>query len=170
MPAVNQGHCALFRNYESRQASYNPTVIQAVRVVWAIPGLFPSVHIGPELIQEELVSVANGFYNPTLEILKEAHQVFGPDATVSCILSLASSGTPVAKDSEQLALDCEKTADEVLRRIGRLGVYFRFSADYGLEFNGLDGCIHSSEKNSRVTLDQLCELVLEVSRENTYNS
>jgi len=170
MPAVNQGHCALFRNYESRQASYNPTIIQVVRVVWAIPDVFPSVHVGPAHLKEELVSAANGFYNPTLEVLKEAHQAFGPDATVSCLLSLASSGTPTAQDLGKLAVDCEKTADEVLRRIGRLGVYFRFSADHGLEFDGLDACIHSSEKDSSVTLDQLCEHISESFRVNAYNS
>lgn len=189
MTAVNLGHSAILRSYPSRQASYNPTLIEAIKVVWATPGLFPPVHIGPGLVQQELVSAVNGFNNPTLEALKEVHQIFGPDAKVSCLLSLGAGRAPVrsfvsnetspSKTLEQLASDCEKTADEIQRRIGRLGVYFRFSVDRGLDFDtplspmgsitahtgqyllddhvnsGLDACIRSSDHDSRVTLEQL---------------
>ena len=204
MAAINLGHCSLFRNYESRQSSYNPTVIQAIRAVWATPGLFPSVRIGPGVMEEEIVSAASGFNNPTLEILKEAHQAFGPDATVSCLLSLGagrvairsvtSDGTPASKALEQLAMDCEKTADEVQRRIGRLGIYFRFSVDRGLDFDGsfspmgnitahtgqyllddavnrgIDTCIQSSERDSRVTLEQICKMNSHTSSPNANSS
>lgn len=195
MAAVNMSRCGLFRNYECRQTSYNPTIVEAIRVVWANPGLFPSVSIGTGIVQEELVSATSGFNNPTLEVLKEVHQAFGPDATVSCLLSLGAGRAPIRsmmidvtaipKALEQLAMDCEKTADEVERRIGRLGVYFRFSVDRGLEFDtpsspmgsitahtgqylldvgvnkNLDSCIRSCEKESRVTLEQLCKNISE---------
>jgi len=185
------GRCALFRNYQARQASYNPTIVEAVRVVWATPGLFSSVQVGPGIVQEELVSASSGFNNPTLEVLKEVHQTFGLDATVSCLLSLGAGRAPISSVSadgiaipkalEQLAMDGEKTAEEVERRVGRLGVYFRFSVDRGLEFDKLslpvgkitahagqylldstvskniDSCIRSCEKESRVSLDQICE-------------
>lgn len=191
MSAVNLSHCALFRNYASRQASHNPTVVQAIRAVWATPGMFSSIHIGPGNFPEEIVSAVTGFNNPILEVLKEAHSVFGPDATVSCLLSLGAGRAPIrsissdglntSKILEQLAMDCEKTAEEAGRRIGRLDIYFRFSVDRGLEFdtphspiesitahtgqylldegvsNGLDGCIRSCEKKGRATLEQLCE-------------
>ena len=191
MAAVNLGRSALFRNYKTRQVSYTPTVIEAIRVVWATPGVFPSIRVGPGLVQEELVSAANGFNNPTLEVLKEVHQVFGPDATVSCILSLgagratvhsvSSDGKGPSRTLEQLAMDCERTADEIQRRIGKLEVYFRFSVDRGLDFDspsspmghitahtgqylledsvssGLDNCIRACESSSRVSLEQLCE-------------
>jgi len=192
MAAANLGRCRLFRNYESRQASFNPTIIEAIKVVWATPGLFPPVNIGLGIVQEELVSAASGFNNPTLEVIKEAHQVFGSDASISCLMSLGagraaisavgSDGNTSIKTLEQLAMDCENTADEVQRRIGRLGIYFRFSVDRGLDFDTpssstgkiaahtaqyllgdrvssrLDICIVSAEQESRVTLEQLCEL------------
>jgi len=192
MAAANLGHCRLFRNYESRQASFNPTIIEAIKVVWATPGLFPPVPIGLGFLQEELVSAASGFNNPALEVIKEAHQVFGSDASISCLMSLGagraaisavgSDGNTSVKTLEQLAMDCENTADEVQRRLGRLGIYFRFSVDHGLDFDTpsssigkiaahtaqyllgdqvssrLDACIVSAEQESRVTLEQLCRL------------
>ena len=190
MTAANLGRCRLFRNYESRQASYNPTIVQAIKVVWATPGLFPPVSIGTDILAEDLVSAAHGFNNPTLEVIKEAHQVFGPDGSVSLLMSLGTGRTAVhaiendgrtsVKTLEQLAMDCEHTADEVERRIGRLGIYYRFSVDHGLEFDTpsnsmgrisahttqyllgdyvnrrLDACIASAEKESSTTLEQLC--------------
>jgi hypothetical protein len=190
MAAANLGHCRLFRNYKSRQASYNPTIVQAIRVVWATPGRFPPTSVGIDILKEDLVSAANGFNNPTIEVIKEVHQVFGPDGSVSCLMSLGAGraairtiendGMTSMRTLEQLAMDCERTADEVERRIGRLGVYFRFSVDQGLDFDTvsssmgkifthtaqyllgdsvsdrLDVCIASAEKESTITLEQLC--------------
>ena len=191
MAAANLGRCRLFRNYESRQASYNPTIVQAIRVAWATPGLFPPASVGIDIFAEDLVSATHGFNNPTLEVIKEAHQVFGSNACVSSLMSLGAGraavraiendGSTSIKTLEQLAMDCEHTADEVERRIGRLGIYFRFSVDHGLELDTpsssmgkisahttqyllgdhvssrLDVCIGSAEKESPVTLEQLCK-------------
>jgi hypothetical protein len=137
----------LFRNYRSRRVSYIPTILQAIHASWASPNLFLPVTIGPENLEEELIS-AIGFNNPSLEAIKEACDVFGPEARISCFLSLgagrpimphslssASSTTSILKTFEQLATGCESVAKEMDRRIGRLGIYFRLSVDRGLDFS-----------------------------------
>jgi hypothetical protein len=136
----------LLRNYRSRQVSYVPTILQAIRISWATPNLFLPVIIGPENLEEELIS-AIGFNNPSLEVIKEAFDVFGPEARISCFLSIGA-GRPIVPHSlspdantarvlqtfEQLATDCETVAKEMDRRIGRRGIYFRLSVDRGLDF------------------------------------
>jgi hypothetical protein len=152
MSASNIGQCHFIRTYKARHVSHNPTIFEAVRATWASPSLFTPIRIGPSLRQEEMISATQGFNNPTLECMKEALDLFGPDAFVSCLLSVGA-GKPAVKslrlgastsseaDSaqynlatlERLALDCENTANEVQRRIGMLGIYYRFSVERGLE-------------------------------------
>ncbi|CAG8642898.1 14138_t:CDS:2, partial [Acaulospora colombiana] len=120
-------------------------------------------------LEEEIVSAVHGYNNPTLEVLKEALDVFGSNAYLSCLLSLGAgkgiiksfgagasgaggaAGAP-REDSpetgknesnnpmsilEQLTTDGESIAEEASRRIGNLGVYFRFSVTRGLDFDDL---------------------------------
>lgn len=195
IPTMSEGHFVLYRNYKASQVTtYNPTIVQAIRLVWTTPSLFPLLENEPRIPQEyflDVVNASNGFSNPILEVLKEVHGVFGPNATVSCLLSLGAGRAPLLsmvttgsiapKSLEQLAIDSERTASEVERRIGRIGVYFRLSVDRGLELDDLsksmsrivahtrqylldedvnktlDSCIRSSEMESHITLNQLCE-------------
>lgn len=177
----------VFRNYESRQSSYNPTIIEAVRVAWATPGLFSPIRVGIS-IQEELVSAVNGFSNPTLEAVREAELVFGKDRTVSTVLSLGVGRRLSIPSSEgaaiQIAQETELTAENFQRRFGMLGIYFRFSVDQILEKQGadlethfasvtaytreylagdtvnrsLDSYLKTSGHTSTTSLDRFCEL------------
>ncbi|KIM26362.1 hypothetical protein M408DRAFT_313754, partial [Serendipita vermifera MAFF 305830] len=82
--------CRMFRNYQSKQFSYNPTIVEAVRACWATPGLFSSIFIrsGPQ--SEEIISAVNGFNNPTLQAVQEARELYGINRAVSAVLSLGS--------------------------------------------------------------------------------
>ncbi|CAG7851691.1 SubName: Full=Uncharacterized protein {ECO:0000313/EMBL:CCA68726.1} [Serendipita indica DSM 11827] len=190
LSTANIAACRLLRNYPTRSAPVNMTIAQAIKLAWATPGLFSPVFVGPDESRgENLISSVNGYNNPTLVAIKEAFDLFGPDARVSCLLSLGSGKAAVrslgATESdvystlEQLAVDCEATAEEVQRRIGSLGVYSRFSVERGLEFirsedgvNGIlshtkiylegdavsaamDNCLRTAEFPSAVTLEQL---------------
>jgi hypothetical protein len=83
-------------------------------------------------MKEELVSAVNGFSNPTLEGITEAHEAFGGVRMISSILSLGA-GSPEASATvvERVARETEITAESLQRRFGKLGIYFRFSVDHG---------------------------------------
>jgi hypothetical protein len=167
MSTSDLGQCRLYRSYPVRNTAlnYKPTVIETLRTAWATPNLFSPVRMGPLYREEGFISAVHGHNNPILEVMKEALNVFGPNAHLSCLLSLGT-GKSIIKSSrsgdigaggaagvfredfaaserdkainmttlEQLTTDGEGIAEEVSRRIGNLGVYFRFSVTRGLSF------------------------------------
>jgi hypothetical protein len=179
----------MFRSYGSARSSYNPTILEAVHASWATPGIFSSIRLGANLMREEIVSAVNGFNNPTLEVIKEAKDIFGKERRVSCLLSLGAGQAEVrstaSKDyTTKTAQDTETIARESQRRLGSLGIYFRFSVERGMDLEcaigeetfgaiathtsvylegddnakRLDRFITISGSTNRVTLDHLCEL------------
>lgn len=92
-------------------------------------------------MREEIVSAVNGFNNPIMEVIKEAKEIFGKDQRVSCLLSLGAGQSHIRSVSstnyvKETAEDTETIAREVQRALGTLGVYFRFSVDYGADPEG----------------------------------
>ena len=136
MSAAGIGRWRSLRNYESRQSSYNPTIVQALRVAMAVPGVFTPVFIGSELMQEKLISAVPAFINPTLEAIKEVKESYSPDRKISIILSLGSGKGALSNDihsSNTVTQQAETSADDFQRRWGNLLIYFRLSVDRGLE-------------------------------------
>lgn len=135
----------MFRNYRaSFQASYDPTIIEALRAACATPGWIASAFVGPMGVEEELVSAMNGFNNPTKEVIEEAYKLFGAEHRISCLLSLGSGkrgaislentqSNAHPSISAQIASDSENVAEETKKQLGRLKIYYRFSVDVGLE-------------------------------------
>lgn len=177
----------MFRNYESRNSTYNPTIIEAVQAAWATPGFLPPARLGNAPLLEELTSAINGFHNPTFEAIKEAHEIFGRERKISSVLSLGSGkrtsvSLPIAV---QVAQETEITAENLQRRFGALGVYFRFSVEDEMLFDpvdieghfgsitthtrkyidgdavnsSIDSYLKVSDHTSTVTLDRLCKYV-----------
>jgi hypothetical protein len=143
MAAADLSHCRMLRNYDSAHSSYNPTIIEAVRIAWATPGLFSSIQVGPSLMQEVLISAVNSVNNPTPKVVEEAHNAFGKDRRVSCLVSLGT-GKPVIRSlstgglvpDQMVARETETTAEQSKRRYAGLGIYFRLSVERGLDFEG----------------------------------
>lgn len=201
---VQMGHCRMFKNYTSLPMSQEATIFEAMLATWTTPGLLSPVLIGPKGREEEVVSAVNGFCNPTQECIAEAYKIFGAERNISCLLSLGSgrrgpislemtasnsgleptgrragnSGQPLGW---QVIVDCESIDEQLQRRIRRLGVYYRFSVDSGLEghklFKGgfgiiashstayfstevissqMDDCLKAAEKSGGVTLERIC--------------
>jgi hypothetical protein len=129
MSAVNMTNCRMLRSYDSRHSSYNPTIIEAISIAWATPGLFEPVRVGAEHSQEELISAVDGYNNPTIQAIKEAYEAFGKDKRVCFLLSLGPGRAPlrslgVDKPSiaEKTIRDTESTADQLRRRYSCLQV------------------------------------------------
>jgi predicted acylesterase/phospholipase RssA len=140
MSAVNMTNCRILRSYKSRHSSYDPTIIEAICISWAIPGLFEPVRVGPEHMREELISAVDGYNNPTMQAIKEVYEAFGRDKRVCFLLSLGSGRSSLRSLSldrssiaQDTVRDTESTADQLQRRYSCLKIYFRLSVDQNLE-------------------------------------
>jgi hypothetical protein len=130
----------MFRSYESKHTSYNPTIIEAIRACWANVGLFSSIRVGPPSHQEELISAVNGFNNPSLEAAREAQDSFENTRLFSTFLSLGSGERdPLSISSNSLLQRVVRQTVSVEESTARsLGIsYFRFSPPSTIEDNSL---------------------------------
>src|SRR5258706_16135266 len=83
----------LFRTYVSpRHASYNCTIVEAIRATTAEDPFFPSIEIGD--IKETFISVGSGINSPVKAVLEEAMSIF-PNQRISCVLSIGSGAQGV---------------------------------------------------------------------------
>ena len=141
MSAVDMTNCRMLRSYDSRHSTYNPTIIEAISIAWATPGLFSSVRVGSEFALEELISGVDGFNNPTFQAVKEAHEIFGSNMRMGCLLSLGA-GKPLLRSTsidrqdllQRTVRDTEVIVEQMRRRYAGLRVYFRLSVDRDLTY------------------------------------
>jgi hypothetical protein len=92
-------------------------------------------------MQEVLMGAVNSANNPTLQAVEEAHNAFGKDQRVCCLLSLGN-GKPLIHPlsagglnvDEMIARDTEATAEQLKMRYAELGIYFRMSMDRNVDF------------------------------------
>jgi predicted acylesterase/phospholipase RssA len=143
-PLVDMKFCRLFRNFNTQHVSENPTIVEAIMATCSTLDIFEPVPVGLDRRKEDFVSGSYSAANPINELIKEAHELFGPERAVSCIMSVGVGGTPFvslahhpttidAKLLETVATNAEKVAEEVERRLGKLNVYFRFTVNRGLD-------------------------------------
>ena len=136
MAATDMTRCRMLRSYDSGHISHNLTVLEALCISWADPGLFSPVLVGKDLMREELVSAVDGYNNPTLKAIEEAYNAFGKDQKVCLLLSLGAGEATVRSLSwdredlgQMIARDTEASAEQLKRRYSGLRVYFRLSVD-----------------------------------------
>jgi hypothetical protein len=180
----------MFRNYPSEQLHRDVTFVEAIQATWTTPTLISPILIGPR--SGEAFSAVLGFGNPMLEAIREAHRVFGVQARVSILLNLGSGHRGVISAinkrtwvdvGDQAIRDCEVIAEDIQRRLGNFGIYYRLSVDHGLDrwtldhdgigaiishvetylsrtdpSNKLNQCISASQRVSTVSLERICTL------------
>jgi hypothetical protein len=93
----------------------------------------------------EYIGTSLGATNPVREVITEAHSLFGGDCGVASLLSLGtghpgvisfpSGGGDLNSVMLDMMNDCEQRAQEIERQIGRVGIYFRFSVEQGMQSN-----------------------------------
>jgi hypothetical protein len=99
---------------------------------------------------------AGGAANPIHEVINEAHLLFGEDSSVSCLLSLgtghpgiitlpsAGGEATLHRMMRNMMDDCEQRAQEIEERIGRVGIYSRFSVEQGMQNDHTGGPIDAA--------------------------
>jgi len=106
--------------------------------------MFSPVTSGSGYDKREYIGVSVGAINPVRDVITEAHSLFGGDSSVASLLSLGAghpgvitfpSGDGVDPDKAMRGMmkDCEQRAQEIERQIGRVGVYYRFSVEQGMQ-------------------------------------
>ncbi|KIM27322.1 hypothetical protein M408DRAFT_311186 [Serendipita vermifera MAFF 305830] len=143
------GSICILRNYSSRQdQTPNLTITEAVLATLAIPPFFNSTQVLKNASTFDYIGADWTLSNPTQEIVAEAHESFGAEEKVACLLSLGCGhagifATPETSAIsewnrllERLAMDGERKAESIGSQMGRLGLYHRFNVRGGLERAG----------------------------------
>ncbi|KAH8794387.1 acyl transferase/acyl hydrolase/lysophospholipase, partial [Flagelloscypha sp. PMI_526] len=131
-----------FRNYRSRKhGSYNCKIWEAARATTSHPSSFNSIRIGPFRSPEDYVGAGFGFNNPIEVVIDETKSWFPLSSHVHIVLSLGAGhpgifGPPRPSDGwasvlENIAVDCERTANRIAQRNGN--GYFRLNVSQGLQ-------------------------------------
>jgi hypothetical protein len=135
----------VLRTYQVRsQVPFTITVIDAALASCSAQPDFAPVSSGSGYKQKVYIAAGLGANNPVSDVITEAHELFGGDSSVAFLLSLGTGhpGTiPIPPDGDvdmhklmrDMMNDCEQRAQEVERRLGRVGIYFRFSVQQGMQ-------------------------------------
>jgi hypothetical protein len=135
----------ILRTYQVRsQLPSTITVIDAALASCSAQPDFAPVSSGSGYKKKVYVAAGLGASNPVSDLITEAHELFGGDSSVSFVLSIGAGhpGTiPIPPDGSvdmhrlmrDMMNDCEQRAQEVERRLGRVGIYFRFSVQQGMQ-------------------------------------
>ncbi|KIM29933.1 hypothetical protein M408DRAFT_328392 [Serendipita vermifera MAFF 305830] len=134
------------RTYPIRGHRPTPiTVIEAVLATCATQPDFSPISLGDHHKKREYIGASLGANNPVLQVIQEAHSLFGGDSGVASILSMGTghpgvisyrSGdteTGLHKTMRDIMNDCEQRAQQIEQQIGRTGVYSRFSVEQGMQ-------------------------------------
>jgi hypothetical protein len=153
--------CQWFRTYSSRNSEVECSVIEALSASMALMTIFSPVLVGPEYAAEEFSGGGLGFNNPTRELLKEAHSVYGGECQLSLILSIGA-GRPKELSMEntlrnsnaledmlsKLVVNCETVERDIAYQSYDVGAYVRLSVDQGLEDIGFYDWSHLGKVTS----------------------
>lgn len=145
-PRINAGTKTCLRSYpvQTHQAS-TITIIEAALATCATQPAFGPVAFGLNYRKKEYIGAGLGANNPVREVITEACSLFGGDSTVASLLSvgtghpgiiiLPSDGTEKDLYSvmRETMNNCTEKAQEIKQKIGRSGIYFRFSVDQGMQ-------------------------------------
>ncbi|PVG01168.1 hypothetical protein CPB86DRAFT_795172 [Serendipita vermifera] len=139
----------LFRTYRhSNNTTSNATVIEAMMATCAFVPYFEPVSIGTAFRRKSHITGPFSCLNPVREVMSEAYHS-SPDPGGEYVAALVSLGAGhpgivsapkkyTANDEwvntlRSILTDCEQTARNMHRQLGRLGLYHRLSVLHGLE-------------------------------------
>jgi hypothetical protein len=136
---------AVLRTYVVRsQVPSIITVIDAALASCSAQPDFAPISSGSGYKRKVYVAAGLGANNPVSDVITEAHELFGGDSSVAFLLSVgtghpgmipapADGAVHIDKLMRDMMNDCEQRAQEVERRLGRVGIYFRFSVQQGMQ-------------------------------------
>lgn len=142
---TNAANKVSLRTYPLRSQLASPiTIIDAILSTCAVQPTFSPVTSGSGYNKKEYIASILGAANPVRELITEAHSLFGGDSSVASLLSVGAGhpgvlflapdgGANLHAVMHNMMNDCEQRAQEMERQIGRVGIYFRFSVEQGMQ-------------------------------------
>jgi hypothetical protein len=111
-------------------------------------------------------------------VITEAHSLFGGDSGIASLLSLGTGhpgviSFPSGGEADLHSImrdvmnDCEQRAQEIEQQIGRVGIYFRFSVEQGMQSDHLGPVAEPSQVVAQTenyiaehrTSEKICEFI-----------
>lgn len=148
VPTSNLSTCRLLRTYRAPGLQNDCSIIDAVAATLADPECLPPISIESDYFKEELIGGSLSFNNPTKKAIEEAENIFGPEQSVSVVLSFGSGeqrahglAEPDAEGIKGIlgVMVREGVADDLARRFRDLPFYYRFSVDASADLHGIIG-------------------------------
>ena len=147
-PRINTTTNICLRSYPvTTHPTSSITVVEAVLATCATQPSFDPVTFGLGYRKKEYIGAGLGASNPTLQVIIEASSLFGGKSGVASILSVGSghpgvitlpsdgAKTDLYRTMRDMMNDCMERAREIKQKIGRAGIYFRFSVEQGMQDN-----------------------------------
>lgn len=143
----NASSTIMLRNYPSRDVPVEMTVVEAALTTCATPSLLIPTELDCKGVVQKYVSGAAVLPNPVNEVIEAAHDEFGKETKIACLLSVGagrdgiasvpmdSSGPNEVEFLRRVLLDGERIAQAFRKRMKNLGLYNRFSVDQGFQGN-----------------------------------
>lgn len=137
--------CYRLRAYQSRQVSYECTVVDAICATMASDLWFLPTTAVKGSRSREFAGVGDKYLNPAQELLIEAESHFKAARKVACLLSVGSGrpcSQPITHSLAAIGIDvmarrCESTATDLSFRHLRSSFFHRLSADLTMEHTDL---------------------------------
>jgi hypothetical protein len=144
----NASSTIMLRNYPSRDVSLDMTIIDAVLTSCATPSLLVPTEFDYKGAVQKYISGAAILPNPVNEVIAAAHDVFGKETKIACLISIGAgrasiasiptgpTGFDEAEFLRRVFLDGERIAQAFRSRTTNLRLYHRFSVEQGFQENG----------------------------------
>jgi hypothetical protein len=152
------GSTSILRNFQIREEPpLDMTVHEALLATLATPPLFSPTSVVKDYATFTYIAADLTLSNPIREIIAQAHEAFGPEEHVACLLSIGCGHPGVFSVPEGSSLvawnnffrkviaDSEKEAQIADRQMGHLGLYLRFSVNRGLDISSSNSVLTPEE-------------------------
>ena len=133
----------MLRNYPSCDASVDMSIAEAALTTCATPSLLDPTELDYKGVIQKYVSGAVVLPNPVNEVMAAAHDAFGKETKIACLISIGAgrdgiasvptrpTGSDEAEILRRVLLDGERIAHAFRSRMKNVQLYNRFSGEQG---------------------------------------
>jgi len=141
----NASSMTMLRNYRSRDVSPDMTIVEAALATCATPWLLDPTEVDYKGVVQKYFSGAAVLPNPVNEVIAAAHDAFGKETKIACLVSIGAgrgsiTNVPIrptksdeAEFLRRVLLDGERIAHAFRSRMKNVQLYNRFSVEHGLQ-------------------------------------
>ena len=141
----NASSTVMLRNYPSRAVFVDMSIAEAALTTCAMPSLLDQTELDYKGVIQKYVSGAAVLPNPVNEVIAAAHDAFGKETKIACLISIGAgrdgivsvptrpTGSDEAEFLRRVLLDGERIAQAYRSRMKNVRPYNRFSVEQGFQ-------------------------------------